>query len=64
MLLVSALGGVFFLEQPGSSLMPRHDRFLWMIKALEERGMRAPGQKLCDGSVSAPCCRSSSRPST
>lgn len=40
MLLVIASGGVFFLEQPGSSLLPRHDRFRWMLRVLQEREMR------------------------
>ena len=42
MMLATALGAVYFLEQPSTSLLPRHDRFLAMIRDLNQRGMRAP----------------------
>ncbi len=40
LMLLLACGAAWFLEQPSSSLLPRHCRFQWMIKNLEELGIR------------------------
>ncbi len=40
LLLVHSLGGVFVVEQPGSSLLPRHDRFLWLVNKWANLGIK------------------------
>mmetsp|Transcript_40679 Transcript_40679/g.63947 ORF Transcript_40679/g.63947 Transcript_40679/m.63947 type:complete len:346 (-) Transcript_40679:30-1067(-) len=39
-LLMFAVGAVWFLEQPHSSLMPRHTRFQWLVRVLEDLGLK------------------------
>lgn len=41
MLLVVACGGEWVVEQPVSSLITLHERFQWMLRALEGHGIRA-----------------------
>lgn len=42
LLITVALGGHFVIENPGSSLIWLHDRFQWMLGALEAIGNKAP----------------------
>lgn len=44
-LLMYAVGATWFLEQPHSSLMPRHIRFQWLIRVLEDLGLKAGGSQ-------------------
>lgn len=46
LLLLLACGAAWFLEQPHSSLLSRHDRFRWMVKTLQNLGIRVAQQSL------------------
>ena len=38
--LVVALGGTFFIEQPGSSLMEYYDKMVWLSRVLPVSGLQ------------------------
>lgn len=40
--LISACGGTWLLEQPATSLMPRHWRFRWLVKRWQQMRVRVP----------------------
>ena len=40
-ILVVAMGGVMVVEQPGSSLLPRHNAFRHFCRLLRHRGLAA-----------------------
>ena len=42
-LLVLAVEGIFLIEQPSSSLLMRHMRFVWFQDVLESLNIRDPG---------------------
>ena len=40
LMLAHCLGAVFVLEQPASSLLPRHDRFRWLVHIWNNIGIK------------------------
>ena len=42
LMVVQAVGGYFVLEQPVSSLLPRHDRFRWLVREWCKLKMEVP----------------------
>ena len=41
---ISFCGGVFLLEQPNSSILNLHDRFIWLVRILRRAHTQAPWQ--------------------
>ena len=42
LLLIQMAGGVWIVENPGSSLLSRHERFVWLINLLRKKRLYVP----------------------